>query len=119
MSRDDSVLIVKVFLKGKAVWLVFHVQAHDNFKSREFILWYISNSKNHNLFVTEDYARAEAQGLEDSNQTEYGMLKVDTNINLDEFNCDEQDNRCIVFHQEYPYPAEFDSSFNVCETVWV
>ena len=43
MSRDDRIILIKINVGRKSYYVIYHVQAAENFKDDRFLLWFLSN----------------------------------------------------------------------------
>ena len=85
MSADNTILIVHIKFNSKK-YLVFHVQAAENFEDFDFLLYYIYNNWG-DIFITEHKYRAEQRATildQEYGGTEYGIknLKLLENYDL-------------------------------------
>ena len=80
MSRDDTIIrfpiVVKTKNGHKIVWILLHIQAHENFYNSTWLLWYLKNCEHPVQYTTNmDKANKIARNmLKENPDVEYGII---------------------------------------------
>ena len=104
MSRDDSVIIIKLAIGQKNIYNVICVQSHDNFKSKSYVKWYLSNNSPLS-FTTFHKATSIANSIQKKKETEYGIMICDSKLDLTDIDGYIEDGKVIFANKTWDQTA--------------
>lgn len=89
------------------IYVVAHVQAHENFKSKNFIKWFLS--KGDPYYFTNSFKKAIylANSMNKKNCTEHGIKIADTKLALSDVKASIREGK-VVF--DFPHPDPFSET---------
>lgn len=105
MSRDDCILIFKLssgHMSKLNIYVVVRVQAHENFKSKSYVKWFLSKDEPYKF--TNNFWKAIylANSMNKSN-TEYGIKIADTKLTLNDVEASITDGK-LIFDSPHDIP---------------
>lgn len=108
MSRDDRIILIKINVGRKSYYVIYHVQAAENFKDDRFLLWFLSNRDDVKYTQSVDISKniiskLESEIIQEYGEPEYGVMEIE--CNLDEYKDDIKfDRGGIEFIKKFKYP---------------
>jgi len=88
MSADDSILLLRLALRGRYVWIVLHVQAIENFGSDAFVEWYLAHEQTVRFTTRRSVAVCIARRKAAQNKVEHGLCEVQSSFRIPVDKCD-------------------------------
>jgi len=85
MSKNDTVLILRLIKDKKYIWIVLHVQSHECFGNDKWTRWWLFKQKSLMYSLSESLARHIASKINKQNNTEYGVILFYSNSNIEDF----------------------------------
>ena len=77
MSKDDRIVLIKLKIGSKLYYVIYHVQAAENFKDVRFLLWFLSNRNDVSYTESFDISKDIISNLENKIIQEYGKPEYD------------------------------------------
>ena len=108
MSRDDRIILIKINLGRKSYYVIYHIQAAENFKDDRFLLWFLSNRDDVKYTQSVDISKniiskLESEIIQEYGEPEYGVMEIE--CNLDEYkDYIKFDRGGIEFVKKFKYP---------------
>ena len=102
MSRDDSVIKIRLRWNNKWIWVVLHVSAVENFTTVEYILWYLS-TRPFPYSGSEQEANDEVKRQNHLYYPEHHCWSVEADIDITEKTIMQENT--LVFCEEDSYPS--------------
>lgn len=85
MSKNDTVLILRLSKDTKYIWIVVHVQAHECFGNDEWTRWWLFQHAPQRYTLRERKARVIASSMNDYYRPEYGIILFHSDSNVEDF----------------------------------
>ena len=85
MSKNDTVLIIRLLKDDKYIWIVLHVQAHECFGNDKWTRWWLFQHTPQRYTLRERKARLIASSMNDYYRPEYGVVLFHSDYNIDDF----------------------------------
>jgi hypothetical protein len=84
MSADDAILMVRLDIGGKYVWVVLHVQAIENVLRPFWLEFYLTNQKTVKYTTQRSTAIRIARQRANRLKVEHGLVEMDSTVQLSE-----------------------------------
>ena len=104
MSRDDSVIIIKLAIGQKNIYIVTYVQFSTLFKSKSYVKWYLS-SNSPLSFTTFHKATSIANSIQKKKETENGIMICDSKLDLTDIDGYIEDGKVIFANKTWDQTA--------------
>ena len=125
MSRDDTIVMLRIKSKGRFIWIVIHAQSVENFEDKGWLMWYLSShmsecryTKQYTSAVKVSKAIFNKLNKEGYSPPEYGIRELQTNFDLDEYDNDiKVKNGRLIFNKKYAY-LNFETYKECPPQVW-
>ncbi len=85
MSSDNTILILRLRRKKKYIWLVINVKSHECFANAEWTRWWIYRHCPQQYTTSKRLAYHISQKINETQQTEYGIIQFNSRANIDDF----------------------------------
>lgn len=85
MSRDNTILILRLVKNKRYIWIVLHVQSHENFENDKWVRWWLSKHCPQQYTLSGKLARHIAHKMNVQHDTEYGVVVFHSNSNINDF----------------------------------
>ena len=95
MSRDNTILIIRLRVKKRRIWVVAHVQAHEMFGDPQWTRWWLWA---HPVKYTKKWSKALLIAFTMAKyiqNLEHGIIKFNSKASIDD---------CILRHGEIEIP---------------
>ena len=76
MSADSSILIVRLCLNGKYIWVVLHVQAVENFAANVWLEYYLTRTRQVQYTNRRNVAVHIARKMARERNVEHGIVEI-------------------------------------------
>ena len=117
MSRDNTILIIRVKFVKRHLWIVLHIQAHELFGDPEFVKWRLWKESIYRLQYTSSRStalRIAKKMKEHINYVEHGILEFHSKVTLTDCTLKKG---CLVFNKPQPEPKINNDNSN--EYDWI
>ena len=108
MSRDDRIVLIKIIFGQKSYYVIYHVQAAENFKNVKYLLWFLSNRTDvrytQNFYTSKNIiSNLESEIINKYGKPEYDVMNIKFNFNeykeIIKFNSGK-----IIFVKKFKHP---------------
>lgn len=118
MGRDDRILSINLNCGGRSHYVIYHVQAAENFTNVRYLLWFLSNRSDvrytQRVVVSKKIiSKLQIEIIEKYGEPEYDVMEIEFNFN-EYINDIKFDKGKINFGKKFKHPWLDRSDIQPC-----